>query len=243
MKILYALLFLYLVTIEPYLEAYYFRRFENNQSDPDARVALYKTAFLRNWLICFYVLAVAYFCSIPMSEMGFRSIHSLGLLNDSPVSLTLMLGCCIAYFIYFYMYVFLPLINDHLKDWVAKKLIPVVCIAPASAQEKRWWMCSSLTAAAEEVFYRGFIFFFISALFPTISVWYVIIISVLVDAIRYYHRPIAIFYVAYSALAFASLYAITGSIYVPMIAHIIHDLRALLMPLKRAREKFAEGIA
>lgn len=235
MKYIFSLVFFYLVFIEPILEAYYFKWFEKNQNKARARIDLYRSAFLRNWMICLFILIVAYIYAIPFSKFGFRA-SSFSQYMTWDLNTYLMLACCVAYFAYFYMYVFLPLFSHRLKNWVAKKLIPVVCIAPASASEKRWWVLSSLTASAEEVFYRGFIFFYVEMMLPGTSIWWAILTSVIVDALRYWHRPIAIFYVAYSALAFSSLYVLSGSILVPMIAHIIHDFRALIMPLKRARE-------
>lgn len=236
MNYVFGIFIIYFILIEPFLEFLQYRKFKTNQNT-QTRIALYQQAFRRNWILTLLILLTAIFYNVPFSALGFKAFNFSQFATQPILMQGIMVLIVLAYFIYFYLYVILPIISERGKNWVAKKLLVVAHLTPETSKEKLWWTLNSITAAAEEIMYRSFIFLALPILFLHISIYLVIFLAAAIDAIRYIHRPIAIFYVFFSGLAFAILYFITGSIWIPMLVHVLHDFRALLMPLKLMQEK------
>lgn len=236
MKILlFGLLLLYCFIGEPLLETRVFRHFIQHQNSLGAREHMYQHAFVRTWLMCLAFFALAIYFQLPLAQFGFQwptyhhNIHQFS--YDILLLLFLFLGG--VYFVYYY---YLPILasrfNAKVREKTIQKLLGFKSILPVNAREKTWWSVNALSAVVEELLYRGVVFYYVLSFF---SGWYGVVtaigVSLFFDAFRYIGRLKAFVYVFFSSTIFVLSYVLFHSIYVPMILHVVHDIRVLFMPI------------
>lgn len=236
--IFFYILIFYLLFIEPFWDHKDSVRFRTDlqKGNVNARLRFYQAGFRRNIIMGAYLLLVMLVFSVPFAHLGFVNPKwPKSLLSFSPQSIILWI-ILIAYLIYFYLCpLVLVHVNTHVRAYVIKVLAPIKVIMPTSSQEYAWWIINSLNATTEEVIYRGFIFFFVLMLFPHLNLYFVAVISVFFDCVRYYPRFVAIKHVALTGIVYALSYVVTHSLYVPIAMHVIQDMAGLLMPVYRKR--------
>lgn len=116
------------------------------------------------------------------------------------------------------------------KYWGAMQSL--LHILPVSARERRWWVLASITAGVcEEVVFRGFLQQFLQGqlhggwtLNPT-SAW---LLSALAFGLSHFYQGAAgIARTALAGLMFGLLAAVSGSLLLPIVLHVLVDLAVL----------------
>lgn len=244
MTLLFAILLLYFVFVEPILDRMDRMQFGKNLAlkNQSARVRFYLGGFCRTWLMCGYLIAVVIAYNIPIENLGFHAVLiNESIQNNLFIMLLVLLIFC-AYFFYFYL---CPLIlhkfNFFVERHVRESLRTIAPLIPTNKFENFLWIINSLNAFTEELLYRGFVFFFIPYLWPNIHILFVIVISIFLDMIRYYPGYKSMQHVAITGFIYALSFFVFNSIYVPIVLHVIQDLSGLIMPyylLKKNNEMY-----
>lgn len=109
-------------------------------------------------------------------------------------------------------------------------------LLPHDDREMWWWRAVSVTAGiCEEVVYRGFL---IAVLAAATNAWAAVLLAAFIFGLGHaYQGPKGILKTGLVGLALGGLFALTGSLWAPMLVHVIMDLlagyvgrRAILLP-------------
>ncbi len=232
MFIVSIVLFIYLIFGEPLIERIqYVKFFKSWETDIQARIRLYKQAFFRNWALGGLIIVAAWISDTPFSALGFRHVNFQLFYSYPTLIQIIILLSVLGYLFYFYFLAIFGIhLNHNIREYVIKKIKPMQHLAPRTKSEYFWWVANALTAAIEELLYRGFIFFFLPIVFPKISILLIASISIFLDALRYVPRLSAMCFVASTGVIFTISFIIFDSLFPAMFLHIIHDLRALAVP-------------
>ena len=97
---------------------------------------------------------------------------------------------------------------------------------PSGAKEKAWWVGVSVAAGiGEEVTYRGVLYLIV--LMMTGSAWTAMLLSALMFAVGHaFQSRLSMIIIFGFALVFQGLAIRSGSLYVPMLAHVLYDVAA-----------------
>jgi membrane protease YdiL (CAAX protease family) len=97
---------------------------------------------------------------------------------------------------------------------------------PSGAKEKAWWVGVSVAAGiGEEVTYRGVLYLLVLML--TGSAWIAVLLSALLFAGAHaFQSRLSMVIIFGFALVFQGLAIRSGSLYVPMLAHVLYDVAA-----------------
>jgi membrane protease YdiL (CAAX protease family) len=103
-------------------------------------------------------------------------------------------------------------------------------LLPRSEAEKKRWVGLSVTAGiCEEIIFRGFLFLYLGDVLG-MSLYGTVVTSSLIFALsHYYQGPSNVIRVGFIGLLFATTYALTGSLLIPIALHVVLDLGALYM--------------
>lgn len=227
---------LYLLTIEPFLEGRSIRNFAKSYTSPDARLRLYRSAFIRTWFMGLLLFILCSAGNISSSQLGIRPFTFHFIYTQPWLVKYAIIAFLTWYFIYFYLFGTLIARFKPFHAYFIKKIGPSDSIFPRRSSEYCWWVANSFTACIEELIYRGFIFFFILRLLPNVQIWFVIVISVCIEVMRYIKWPAAIKYVITSGIASCLVYLLFDSLIAAAAMHILYDLKTLLFPFKLIRE-------
>lgn len=107
----------------------------------------------------------------------------------------------------------------------------VQAMLPTSARGRCAWAGLSVTAGiTEEITYRGLLVLVITTLAPDLPVAVVVaVLAVLFGVAHWYQGRAGMLATGLAGAGLAGLYLATGSLVVPMVVHIVMDLRALLL--------------
>lgn len=109
-------------------------------------------------------------------------------------------------------------------------------LLPHDRREVSWWWALSVTAGiCEEVVYRGFL---IAVLAAAMSTWAAVLLAAFIFGLNHaYQGPKGILKTGLVGLVLGGLFALTGSLWAPMLVHVVMDLaagyvgrRAILLP-------------
>lgn len=232
------LLLAYLLGVEPFLRSASRKRFFSSfQQDPHARSKMYQHDFMRNVFIGICTIVIAWICSISPTQLGLTRID-LQHLFTYPLLAQIIIIAIFAYFVfYFFFFVTIGVrLHKKLRTYLVNKVKVVAPAAPCTLKEYLWWTANSFASVFEELAYRGFVFFFIAYLWHAAPVWFLGIIAVLCEAIRYAPRWAAMKYVATRAAVFTLAFVVFHSLYAAIILHIIYNLRIMAVPFHWVRE-------
>lgn len=242
-QILGWLFLLYLLVFEPFVERKETLQFAKNwKTNKNARLVMYKKGILRNWILGVVVLLLAWVCNIPLSKLGLRPIEIHYFSTFSMFTQILVILFVVWYFLYFYFYATIGVriaskFSDRCRQYAIRKIKNVEFVTPRTGWEYWWWVVNAFTSAVEELAYRGFVFYFLPFIFPGVSIWFIVLVSISLEAIRYFPRWSAMKYVATSGLTFALCFVVFHSIFAAMLLHVIYDLRTLAVPFHWARRE------
>jgi len=209
---------LLLFVVQPIQGAVSYRRYvakvkAGKKSDP---ARLYLETLAIEWA-ALAVLAIAwYVLGRPIADLGFVQPDGNGFWIGAVV-LILATG----FMIYTWRRA-IAMTQDE-KDKEIESLGDLVYFLPRTARDYRHFVAVSITAGiVEEVLYRGFIFWYLAQIMP---IWSVVVVSSIIFGLGHSYQGVGgMVRVFLIGLAFGLFYVLTGSIWLPILAHAIFDV-------------------
>jgi membrane protease YdiL (CAAX protease family) len=198
---------------------------------PPNRVRLYQETLVMQW-VAFAVVAGAWVAlGRPAAELGFTesSITQIGIG-------ALVVALVTAYL--FYAWRVASKMSDEEKSTAAAGLGTMVHFLPQDNRDYRHFVGVSITAGiVEEFLYRGFAFWYLAHFMP---MWAVVLVSSIAFGLGHtYQGTGGVVRVALVGIVFGIFYILTGSIWLPMLAHVVLDILqgATVLAILNNREK------
>lgn len=231
MEIWYWLFILFLITYEPIYGYFDYQKFkEKVRRNPTERVRYYKKVMVGLWVPTFFIIGFVLFGHIRWSDLGFRmpkfTPQALGFW---PTSIVIGLGSL--YLVLLLYYILGSRLSEKLRNALGeagKKELEkgeFADIIPVSKQDKKVWTYVSWTAGlTEEILYRGFLIFALSALFPALSIWGMIILSSILFGLAHTYQGFRnVVRTSLIGFFFAILYIGIDSILPLIVLHFLVD--------------------
>jgi membrane protease YdiL (CAAX protease family) len=130
---------------------------------------------------------------------------------------------------------FLPIVlmmrSETTRARIAESLEKLNFILPTTGEERRWFVLVAITAGAcEEILYRGFLIHYFRDLpFPIGLIGALILSSCVFGFAHLYQGVVGIVQTTILGAIFGLVFIVTGSLLLPMILHVLIDLRILLI--------------
>ena len=221
-----ALLAVWLTVAQPLAGVYRYRHLLRDLAvDPALRLAFYRRSLARQWLVAAAAVAVALAAGATPRTLGLQPRV------DRPGELLPSLGEAVA----------LSLLVVLALRWQRRRtpdraitdrvLRPVAGLLPVTAAERRAFALVALTAGiTEELLYRGFLVAVVEAVTPSLGFGGALVVtSAFFGAAHAYQGVVGIALTGVMGAALASLYAVSGSLLLPIAVHVLVDLRILLL--------------
>ncbi|MHB1795164.1 MAG: CPBP family intramembrane glutamic endopeptidase [Acidobacteriaceae bacterium] len=218
---------LILAVLIPVWDNFYLKRWRRS-GDPDKKVRLYRLTIA--WLWGTTALA----CLLVPVQLLYRihldSAHAVGMLKG-PFAIGISIGTLGGLVGGTAVHVLRVRTHPKAQSKVQKQLEKISIYLPQTARERRWFVAASFTAGiCEEFLYRGFLIHYLHTLTWHLGLWVALIVSSVVFGLGHIYQGIlGIAQTAVMGFLFAVLYVATGSLLVPIILHILIDLRVLLL--------------
>jgi membrane protease YdiL (CAAX protease family) len=221
--VLALLLAAYLVVGQPAVGAWSARR-QHRATDRGARRRRYRRTMVLEWSLT--ALALVLVLAAPGLDLG-----DLGLSGPRASAYTLV-GALV-------LLVGLRRRVDRGADVVAPA--EVGALLPRTAKERRSFAGLALTAGiCEEVLYRGFLLAVAVALAPELGPWRLVLVSALGFAVAHTYQGVAGMLTAgVLGAGFAVLFLGSGSLLLPVLYHVLIDLRLLVLAARPPRHRAA----
>ncbi|MFD1206283.1 CPBP family intramembrane glutamic endopeptidase [Sporosarcina contaminans] len=222
---------------EPIIGYFDFQKFKVEvKRNDNVRLKYYKNIITTLWVPTVFILLLVAFTELTLTDIGL-SIPSLNteLLGPFVTYFAFAIGLLYACGILYYS------IGYHVSGKIRKKLAEVRAkqmgessysdILPVTRIEKKVWNAVSLTAGVtEEIIYRGFLLFAFTYLFPTMSIWIIIIICSLLFGLGHTYQGFikGVLRTTIFGVIFSILFIGMGSIIPLIILHFLIDYMAKL---------------
>lgn len=203
-----------------------------------SRLKLYRTTMLSLWIPASVVLALPFFTTYSLENMGIKGIL---LHEDSWFAWPVVLLSCL--YACYLVYQIIVLRHCARNELTVNVKIPddVSIILPETKMEKRMYVFVSLTAAVtEEVLFRGYLLYALGSLFPGLH--WVLALAVSSCLFGLVHQYMGWRQTLKTALVGAILgvvYIASGSLLPGMLLHFLQDFAAV--DLKTVRAKKIQG--
>ena len=211
------LFILMLFVVQPVYGALEARRTERRAAlgEPLNRITFYRQTMLMEWLALFVLFGAWHWFERPLADLGF--VHPQGQGFWIGVLLIVVLAAGLLY-----SWHRCRKSADAEKEKQVTGLGKVAMYLPQSDTELRNFYAVSVTAGiVEEIVYRGFVIWYLSQAMP---LWAAVVVSsLLFGAAHSYQGPSGALRCGLLGLALAVFYVGTGSIWLPVVAHILLD--------------------
>jgi len=207
-----------LFIVQPVYGVFESRRYEAEASAgrPLDRIRFYRQTALAEWVFL-AVLGAAWFLSgRPIADLGFVSPGGYGFWGGAAL-LVLFTGYLL------YSWRAMTKASDAEKAKQTESLGKIAKYLPHTIREFHSFVGVSITAGiVEEIVYRGFVIWYLSQFMP---LWAAVIVSSLAFGFAHgYQGAAGAMRCGLLGLAFGIFYVVTGSIWLPIIAHIVADV-------------------
>lgn len=217
----------HLVLGEPFVGWVLHRRFESAvDHDPRARIWIYRRLLILEWGLVALVAAVLVVApSVDADAIGLRAPDGVGVWTVvvvlavavvSVVSVRALRGGAL---------------QEAAPD--APAVRSVGSLLPRTNEERRLFSAVAATAGiAEEIVYRGFGVAVLAAVAPGLPAWALVLLAGIGFGLAHaYQGPAGVLTTSAIGVAFAAVYLESGSLLVPIVAHMAVDLRFLAVPV------------
>lgn len=231
MSIFYWIVLLFLVTYEPVYGYFDYQKFKGRVAlNPLERVKYYKKVMLGLWIPTLMILTVTAFGPLNFQDIGLKGI-TINTSTLGPWVTYSSFALAGIYTISLIYYLVGSKVSVKMRTDIAElkrrehEKIAFKDILPLSKEDKRVWTYVSWTAGiTEEIIYRGFLIFVLIELFPSFSMWPVLILSSLLFGLAHtYQGFLNVIKTFLFGLFFAILYIGLDSIIPLMILHFLID--------------------
>ncbi|KKB33623.1 CPBP family intramembrane glutamic endopeptidase [Bacillus thermotolerans] len=229
--ILFALLY------EPVIGYYDFQKFKQRAAvDPAARESYYAQIMTWLWVPALFILLIVALTDLTLQQIGL-AMPTLGAGTLGSFATGAAYGAITVYALFLVYYV----IGYHTSSKVRHRLtesrkkemqkLTYTEILPVTDKEKKQWTYVSLTAGiTEEIIYRGFLIFAFSYLFPTLSIWVVILAASVIFGLAHTYQGFwaGVVRTSIVGIVFSIIYVSLGSILPLIVLHFLLDYVAKL---------------
>ncbi|HYT09254.1 MAG TPA: CPBP family intramembrane glutamic endopeptidase [Mycobacteriales bacterium] len=227
-RVLAVLLAGYLVLAQPVVGAWSHRRFRRSADTRRGRLGRYRRTAAVEWgLVAASLALVAAAPGLDLADIGVRwprgSAYTLVGTAGLVLSVALLVG--------------LRRRVDRGVDVVAPA--EVSALLPRTAAERRAFAGLAVTAGiCEEVLYRGVLLAIAVAVLPGLAPWRLVVLSALAFALAHAYQGVAGMLTALVlGGSLAVLYVGSGSLLLPVVYHVLVDLRVLVLAVDRYRPR------
>ena len=222
------LLVAYLVAGQPVVGGWSQRRFTRSLLfDPAARLARYRRTMLIEWpLAAVALLLVALAPGLDLADSGVRWPRLTGYTVVGGLGLVASAGLLAG----------LRRRVDRGVDVVAPAEVAV--LLPRTAAERRVFLGLAVSAGVcEETLYRGFLLAVVTALAPDLAAGWLAVVSALAFGLAHvYQGALGVATSVVLGGCLAVLYLGSGSLLLPVLYHVLIDLRVLVLAVGRRRQ-------
>jgi membrane protease YdiL (CAAX protease family) len=183
---------------------------------PFNRMRFYRQTALMEWSFLAALAAAWFIYGRPLADLGIVSPGGPGFWGGAAV-LVLLTG----FLVYSWWAAKQASVNDKAKQ--AESLGKLVRYLPHTDRDLRGFIGVSVTAGiVEEIVYRGFVLWYLGQFMP---LWAAVAASSLVFGLAHsYQGANGAVRCGLTGLAFAVFYVVTGSIWLPIVAHVLLDV-------------------
>ena len=226
-RVLALLLVGYLVLGQPAFGAWSARR-QHADRVPGARLRRYRRTTVLEWaLTILALLLVATAPGLAYGDLGLRLPRASAYTVVGAVGLVVGLGTLVG----------LRRKVDRGADVVAPA--EVAALLPRTVLERRWFAGVAVTAGmCEELLYRGLLLAVAVAVAPGLAPWRLVLVSALAFAVAHtYQGVVGMLTAGVLGGGFAVLFLGSGSLLLPVLLHMLIDLRLLVLAVRTPRHR------
>jgi uncharacterized protein len=227
-RVLAILLAVHLVLAQPVVGTWSHQRFRRADADPRARLRRYHRTTAVEWaLVALSLALVAVAPGLDLADLGVRWPRPSAYTVVGAVGLALSAGLLFG----------LRRRVDRGVQVVAPA--EVGALLPRTPAERRAFAGLAVTAGTcEEVLYRGVLLAVAGALLPGLTPWRLVLVSALAFAVAHTYQGVAgMLTAAVLGGSLAVLYLGSGSLLLPVLHHVLVDLRVLVLAVDRPRPR------
>ena len=231
MAIVDLLMILTLFLVQPIYGAWAYRRYvaRIEAGEPPDRLGQYREVLWLEWGAMAVLSIVWLVGNRPFADLGYVAPGGRGFWIGA-----VLLAGMIAYLAYGWHAV--RRAEPARRERMIASLGNLVHFLPNDRRSYRWFATVSVTAGiVEETVYRGFVFWYFGPFLPT---WAIVLVSAVAFGLGHSYQGFAgVVRVTAVGIAFGGYYWITGSIWLPILAHALLDLLqgAAILELLRPR--------
>ena len=183
---------------------------------PAERIRFYRQTAFSEWLFLILLVAVWIDFGRPISDLGFTSVGGAGFWAAA-----VLCAAAVAFMVHTWRS--LRTASAEEKQKHAESFGELTSFIPHTRRELHNFYGVSITAGiVEEIIYRGFLIWYFGQYMP---VWAAVIVSSVAFGLGHsYQGPKGVMKVSIIGLVFGALYVISGSIWLPIIAHALLDI-------------------
>lgn len=219
-------LLLYLTAIVPVTGHFEHKKLKQSLADGrNKKLIMYRHTILWSWIPVMIIALLIPFSQLTFNDLGFSWID----LNTSELSYWIVIPGITLFFLYFIynIYSILLLKNSRNARLEASKNLPeyVKALLPITSQEKKTWVGVAISAGiTEEIVYRGYLFFALGLLFPSFSIYHILLISTLLFGLGHVYQGKELVKPTALGLLFGFYYILFDSIIPIIMLHVAQDL-------------------
>ncbi|WP_246943593.1 CPBP family intramembrane glutamic endopeptidase [Bacillus pinisoli] len=231
MEIWYWLFIAFLLTYEPIYGYVDYQKFKVRvRQNPDERVRYYKKVMIGLWAPTILILSLVLFGTLTFEDIGLNWVQ-LNTETLGPWLTYIIIGFGVLYILALLYYIIASKVSVKIKNQLktAKQTqldkVQFIDILPVSTADKKVWTYVSWTAGiTEEIIYRGFLIFALMELFPSLSVWVVLVVSSLLFGLAHTYQGFSnVVRTGIVGLFFALLYISFDSLLPVIFLHFLID--------------------
>ncbi len=218
MHVVDAIFLLLLFVVQPIYGAYSYNKFLSDIASGKSadRVSEYRQTMIMEWCAMFVLLLAWLLLGRPFSDLGFVSSSPNQVWHGVRITAVLVAVILLGW-------QYTARSNDEKKLKQREALGGLIHFLPQSNRDYNYFVGLSFTAGiVEEIIYRGFLFWVLSLYMP---IWAAAIVSSIGFGLAHsYQGAGGVVKVIAAGLLFAWIYVATGSIWFPILAHILMDV-------------------
>ena len=206
-----------LLIVQPVYGLVSYRRYlaRIKAGQPADRVSMYRWTGVTQWIALAVLMTAWYWLDRPYSDLGFVGAEGTGFFNG----IALLISAC-GFLLYAWHRTKTMTADEKSKQ--VQALGDLVHFLPRNSEDLRAFFKLSFTAGCvEEILYRGFLLWYLGLVMP---LWAAVVASSVLFALGHSYQGVGGgIKTGLVGLAFGALYVLTGSIWLPILAHILLD--------------------
>ncbi len=195
-----------------------------NSGQLPRKIHWYKMTMLWAWTPTIIVITTVLLGGFRLRHLGLKPLNLSTSGLDNWI-IILFVALYIVYICYNFYSLFSLKINPETRSRSLKQIpAGMRAMLPVTGLERRGWILVSVTAGiTEEVLYRGYLFFAIALLFPSIPIWVILIISSFLFALGHIYQGKHSLKPALAGIFYGVFYIVFDSIVPVIFAHLLQD--------------------